>query len=60
MVYRIRYRQTHASNESEVVLEANSPTEALVKFRHTSVAAEPAAQVVTSVSADGHEIHPHA
>jgi len=57
MVYRIRFRQTRASDESEVVLEANSPTEALVKFRHTSVAAEPAVHVVTSVTADEHEVH---
>jgi len=57
MLYRIRYREAQASCESEVVLEANSPTEALVKFRHTGAAVGHAAQLVTSVSADDHDNH---
>jgi len=35
MVYRIRYRCGEASCEAETVVEANTPTEALVKFNHT-------------------------
>ncbi len=34
MVYRIRYR-TGDAGEAEIAVEANSPNEALVKFRHT-------------------------
>jgi len=33
MNFRIRYRQSEGSREDEVVVEANTPTEALVKFR---------------------------
>ncbi len=56
MVYRIRFRDAAATGESEATVEANSPTEALVKFRcvyncreyaHSSVTAE-----VTSVQED--------
>lgn len=67
MVYRIRYRQSHVRGDGEAVVEANSPTEALVKFRHSEplTSAKPqrgeaghprqaktAACVVTSVCAD--------
>ena len=34
MVYRIRYRTGDAPDGAEVVVEANSPTEAMVKFHH--------------------------
>jgi hypothetical protein len=34
MVYRIRYRRLAEQREDEAVVEANSPTEALVKFQH--------------------------
>jgi len=34
MNFRIRYRQ-HGVTEAETVVEANSPTEAVVKFRCT-------------------------
>jgi hypothetical protein len=35
MVYRIRFRTGGGlRDESEVVVEANTPTEAMVKFRH--------------------------
>lgn len=34
MVYRIRYRRQRGSGEGELVVEANSPSEAMVKFRH--------------------------
>ncbi|MFW6133490.1 MAG: hypothetical protein ACOC8F_06295 [Planctomycetota bacterium] len=32
--YRIRFRPAGGGAEREVVVDANSPTEALVKFRH--------------------------
>ena len=33
MTYRIRFKQTEGAGEGEIVIEANSPTEAVVKFR---------------------------
>jgi len=33
MNFRIRYKQARGLHEAEAVVEANSPTEALVKFR---------------------------
>ncbi len=33
MVYRIRYRDPGQNSESEAIVEANTPTEAMVKFR---------------------------
>ena len=33
MTYRIRYKMHRESMESEVIVEANSPNEAMVKFR---------------------------
>jgi hypothetical protein len=39
MVYRIRFRRDGQQSESEVVVEANTPTEAMVKFRHVCGAA---------------------
>jgi hypothetical protein len=33
MVYRIRYRDPGQGPEAEAMVEANSPTEAMVKFR---------------------------
>ena len=33
MTYRIRYRMVAGAAEGEMLVEANSPTEALVKFR---------------------------
>lgn len=60
MNYRIRYRQAGRPDDAEAMVEANSPTEALVKFRCTR---DPLPQAmsqpdqVTSVSAvDGPEI----
>ncbi len=35
MNYRIRYRQPEGAGELEATVEANSPTEAVVKFRCT-------------------------
>ena len=35
MEYRIRYFRGDDGEESELIVEANSPNEALVKFRHT-------------------------
>ena len=52
MNYRIRYRQPKEADEAEVIVEANSPTEALVKFRCTlgpRVGAEPQRDMVTSI-----------
>jgi hypothetical protein len=36
MVYRIRYHQDASGSGGEVTLEANSPSEAMVKFQYTS------------------------
>jgi hypothetical protein len=33
MVYRVRYRSRDKSGQGEAVIEANSPNEAMVKFR---------------------------
>ena len=54
MTYRIRYRQSGSDTQGEVVVEANSPNEAMVKFqctRHDPRSGMPARGVVTSVSA---------
>jgi len=50
MVYRIRYRMGNA-RAAEAVVEASSPTEAVVKFRHAHGAGRPGEQI-TSVSSD--------
>lgn len=57
MTFRIRYRQGEGAGESEALVEANSPTEAVVKFRctrehrpHFSVEQN----VITSVSQADH------
>lgn len=34
MTYRIRFRPEEGDRDAEAVVEANSPTEAMVKFRH--------------------------
>ena len=34
MTYRIRYRDGSASREDEIQVQANSPTEAMIKFQH--------------------------
>ena len=34
MVFRIRYRHRSDGREREAVIEANTPTEAMVKFHH--------------------------
>ena len=55
MVYRIRYRLERAEEPVEVVVEANSPTEALVKFRHIHRLGGDAGltpQTVTSICAE--------
>ena len=54
MTYRIRYKQARGAGEAEAVIEANSPTEAIVKFRCTRshAVSHPVHQdVITSVSA---------
>ena len=35
MIYRIRFCRPGQTDESEAAVEANNPTEAVVKFRHT-------------------------
>ncbi|MCJ7544555.1 MAG: hypothetical protein MUP47_08350 [Phycisphaerae bacterium] len=50
MVFRIRYRRQIDGQESEVAIEANTPTEALVKFRHTCGHAQGPATSPESVS----------
>jgi hypothetical protein len=54
-VYRIRYRAPDDAEEAEAVIEANSPAEALVKFRHGCDVSRDALarqEVVTSVCPD--------
>lgn len=56
MVYRIRYSDGGPRCEGEAIVEAASPTEAMVKFCHTSEAdPDPGAlrQRITSVVVDG-------
>ena len=61
MVYRIRYR-TGETGEAEVAVEANSPTEALVKFRYAYGAVSPCGNMPDSVTSVSPEevppIHP--
>lgn len=52
MEYQIRYRDSKESGESTVVVEANSPTEALVKFRHTRSHGHGKTPVTASVTDD--------
>ncbi|MFP4356308.1 MAG: hypothetical protein ACLFUJ_14415 [Phycisphaerae bacterium] len=55
MVYRIRYHDATGQGETEAVVEANSPTEAMVKFRciyNTREFEAEMPEVVTSVSDD--------
>ena len=61
MVFKIRYRRRTDGQESEVAIEANNPTEALVKFRHTcGHAQDPAgsSESVTTVPEDTEECDP--
>jgi len=56
-VYRIRYRGSAGFSESEAMVEANSPNEALVKFRHVRgdhSQTDCSRQLITSVSVDDH------
>lgn len=58
MVYRIRYCDSNSPGGAEVVVEAATPTEALVKFCHTHPSSpDPATaqQMVTSISAESTE-----
>ncbi|MBS3734052.1 MAG: hypothetical protein KGY99_03915 [Phycisphaerae bacterium] len=52
--YRIRFRTAETAAEEEVIVEANSPTEAVVKFRHVreNDAQNCQADQVTSVCAE--------
>jgi len=54
MVYRIRYRKADGFSAAEAVVEANSPTEAMVKFQHARdvAPADVCREVVTSVRVD--------
>ncbi len=54
MVFRIRYRKPDGPDHAEVVVEANSPTEAMVKFHHArdSALSQSPCEVVTSVRAE--------
>ena len=54
MTYRIRYRKPHGRGDGEVVVEAGSPTEAMVKFKNAwdGGATDRSRDVVTSVRAD--------
>ena len=56
MKYRIRYRSGSADGQHEAMVEANSPAEAVVKFRSIRAVGLPASGAcVTSVSADDSE-----
>ena len=55
IVYRIRYKEAEGAAEDETLVEANSPNEALVKFRHShaaEAASATAAELVTSIYAE--------
>jgi len=54
MVYRIRYRKPDGPADAEAVVEANSPTEAMVKFHHgcDNALSQSGGSVVTSVRAE--------
>lgn len=54
MVYRIRYRSTGQPGNGEAVVEANSPTEAMVKFQYArdGGSAQACREIVTSVRAE--------
>ena len=55
MIYRIRYCTDGGARSSEVSVEANSPNEAVVKFRHMQYDVDGPGDIgsaVTSVSAD--------
>jgi hypothetical protein len=54
MVYRIRYKEAQDAGEVEALVEANSLTEAIVKFRHSRTCApEPAPeQLIKSIYAE--------
>lgn len=51
MTYRIRYRKPDGCGEAEMVVEAGSPTEAMVKFQCSWDGRSPARRedIVTSV-----------
>ena len=54
MVYRIRYRKAGGPSDAEIVVEANSPTEAMVKFQHAweGGSSHSCGELVTSVRAE--------
>ena len=61
MVYRIRYCDRTGTRSAEAVVEAGSPTEALVKFCHTGDHCQDPATVqqrVTSVCPDADPLPP--
>jgi hypothetical protein len=61
MVFRIRYRQRTDGRESQVLIEAGSPTEALVKFRHAcgqAQASDGDPQSVTCIPSDADDTSP--
>jgi len=57
MTYRIRYRKPDGCGEAEMVVEAGSPTEAMVKFQCSRHGRTPARceDIVTSVRAEEQE-----
>lgn len=59
MNYRIRYKDSKAA-EAEIVLEANSPTEAMVKFRcmHSEPSREAGDSVTSIVVEDADTLMP--
>ena len=61
MVFRIRFRRTGDNRESEAVVEANGPMEAMIKFRHIH-ASRPHPHLlneqITSICSDCPDIEP--
>ncbi len=55
MVYRIRYHDPSQSQQAEAVVEANSPTEAMVKFRCIYNTREFSAELPEPVTSVGEE-----
>lgn len=58
MVYRIRYRSAAVREDREALVEAHSPTAAVVKFRSTCDSAPPSPTAVRSVTPEPAESTP--
>jgi hypothetical protein len=52
MIYRIRHHRANQAEPQETAVEANSPTEAMVKFQATHHGDGSRREIVTSVCAE--------